>query len=145
MISLMRDPKDLARAITKLRGERSQKELAEKAGFDSSTWSVYEKGDRLPRHQDRFVQIARGLGCTLERLDEVIWECRNERVEEEQAQAAAPAQAPAASPSLLATGTDPVQSAIRMGFTNIRQGMNDVLQALEDVLLLAADPKSTPS
>jgi transcriptional regulator with XRE-family HTH domain len=141
MISLMRDPKDLARAIRKLRARRPQKEVAERAGFDSSTWSVYEKGGRLPRDPERFEQIARGLGCTVERLDEVIWECRNERIEEEQAKAAAPAP----SPSFQMEGADPVQSAIRMGFTNIRQGMNDVLQALEDVLLLAADPKGSPN
>ena len=46
MISLMRDPEDLASAIKKLRDGRPQKDIAEKAGFDSSTWSVYEKGKR---------------------------------------------------------------------------------------------------
>jgi transcriptional regulator with XRE-family HTH domain len=145
MISLMRDPKDLASAIKKLRGERIQKDLAEKAGFDPSTWSAYEKGDRLPRTQSRFEKIARSLGCTPERLDEVMWECRNERVEEDQARAASPTQAPTAAPSLQMGGADPRHSAIRTGFTNIRQGMDEVLQALEDVLLLAADPKSPPS
>lgn len=139
MISVMRDPKDLARAIRKLRGGRSQKDLAEKAGFDSSTWSVYEKGDRLPRHQDRFVQIARALGCTLERLDEVIWECRNERVQEEQAQAAAPAPAPRTDPAFPSNPVDPLKSALQMGLTQLRQGVNDVLQALEEVLVLATD------
>lgn len=143
MISLMRDPRDLASAIRKLRGGRSQKDVAEKAGFDSSTWSVYEKGGRLPRNQDRFEQIARGLGCTLERLDEVIWECRNERVEEDQAKAASPAQAPAADPSLLIV--DPLKSAIQVRFTNIRQGLNEALRELEDILLLAADPRRLPS
>jgi transcriptional regulator with XRE-family HTH domain len=145
MISLMRDPKDLASAIKKLRAGRPQKDIAERAGFDSSTWSVYEKGKRLPRDQDRFEQIARGLGCTLERLDEVIWECRNERVGEEQAKAAPPPQAPVTEPALLADRVDPLKSAIQAGLTNIRQGMNEVLEALEDVLLLAADPNRPPS
>ena len=140
----MRDPKDLASAIKKLRDGRPQKEVAEKAGFDSSTWSVYEKGKRLPRDQDRFEQIARGLGCTVERLDEIIWECRNERIEEEQARAARPSQAPAADPALRNERLDPLKSAIHTGLTNIRQGVNDVLQALEEVLVLVADPNRPP-
>jgi transcriptional regulator with XRE-family HTH domain len=144
MISLMRDPKDLASAIRKLRAGRPQKDVAEKAGFDSSTWSVYEKGKRLPRDPERFEQIARGLGCTVERLDEIIWECRNERIEEEQAKAVRPPQAPTIQPALRADSMDPLKSAIHAGLTNIRQGMNEVLEALEDVLLLAADPR-TPS
>ena len=140
MISLMRDPKDLASAIKKLRGDRTQKEVAKKAGFDSSTWSVHEKGKRLPRDQDRFEQIARGLGCTIERLDEVTWECRNERIGEEQAKAARPAQAPTTDPALRIEPLDPVKSAIHMGLTNLRQGVNYVLQALEEVIVVATDP-----
>ena len=120
---------------------RPQKDIAEKAGFDSSTWSVYEKGERLPRDPERFEQIARGLGCTVERLDEIIWECRNERVEKEQAKAARLPQAPMADPALQSDRLDPLKSAIQAGLTNIRQGMNEVLEALEDVLLLAADPR----
>lgn len=141
----MRDPKDLARAIRKLRARRPQKEVAERAGFDSSTWSVYEKGERLPRDPERFEQIARGLGCTVERLDEVIWECRNERVEEEQAKAAVPAQAPTTGPAFPSEPVDPLKSALQMGLTHLRQGVNDVLQALEEVLVLATDPHRPPS
>lgn len=146
MISLMRDPKDLASAIKKLRDGRPQKEVAEKAGFDSSTWSVYEKGERLPRDPERFEQIARGLGCTVERLDEIIWECRNERVEKEQAKAARPPQAATADPALRSEPMDPLKlkSAIRTGLTNLRHGVDDVLQALEEVLVLVADPNRPP-
>ena len=144
MISLMRDPEDLASAIKKLRDGRPQKDIAEKAGFDSSTWSVYEKGKRLPRNPERFEQIARGLGCTVERLDEIIWECRNERIEEEQARASRPPQTGTADPALRSERLDPLKSAIHMGLTNIRQGVNDVLQALEEVLVLVADPNRPP-
>jgi transcriptional regulator with XRE-family HTH domain len=140
----MRDPKDLASAIRKLRGHRSQKEVAERAGLDSSTWSVYEKGMRLPRNQDRFEQLARGLDCTLERLDETIWECRNERVGKEQAQAVRPTLAPMADPAIR-TEQDRLKSTIQKGFTNIRQGVNDVLLVLEEVLVRAADPPRPPS
>jgi transcriptional regulator with XRE-family HTH domain len=139
MISFMRDSKDLASAIRKLRGARLQKEAAEKAGLDSSTWSVYEKGRRLPRDQDRVEQIARGLGCTLERLDEVIWECRNERIGEEKARAGL-AQAPMTDPALRIESLDPLKGAIQTGFTNIRREVNEVLLALEEILVRAAGP-----
>src|SRR4051794_31375591 len=51
IISLMRDPRDLASAIKQLRGDRSQREVAAKAEVDPSTWSLYEAGDRGPRTQ----------------------------------------------------------------------------------------------
>ncbi|HEY0553437.1 MAG TPA: hypothetical protein VGG20_04170, partial [Thermoanaerobaculia bacterium] len=99
---------------------------------------------RLPRDPERFEQIARGLGCTVERLDEIIWECRNERIGEEQARAAHPPQSLAADPALRSERLDPLKSAIHTGLTNIRQGVNDVLQALEEVLVLATDPNRSP-
>jgi len=141
IISLMRDRRDLASAIKQLRGTRSQKEVAEKADIDPSTWSLYEAGKQGPRTQERFEQIARGLGCTPERFEEVIWEHRNQRVarEEERPQAVDAIQEPGDEPS--SPGRIDPESAIRVRITNIHQQLNGALQELEEVLLLAVAPK----
>lgn len=141
----MRDPRDLASAIKQLRGDRSQKEVAEKAGIDPSTWSLYEAGERVPRNWERFRQIAYGLGCTPERLEEVIWEHRNKRIarEEGRTQAVDAIQESHHEPSPVER-VDP-ESAVRVRITNIRQELNGALQELEEVLLLAVAPKRQES
>ncbi|HEV8578668.1 MAG TPA: helix-turn-helix transcriptional regulator [Thermoanaerobaculia bacterium] len=120
------EPRDLARAVKKLRGVRTQREMAEKAGIDPSTWSAYEKGKRLPRSRDRLEQIAQVLGCTLDRLEEVAWECRNERLREEAKEKAA-----VAAQSL---PPDPLDHAIEARLAVIHQ-------EFKEVLLLVADSK----
>jgi transcriptional regulator with XRE-family HTH domain len=141
IISLMRDPRDLASAIKQLRGGRSQKEVAEKAEIDPSTWSLYEAGERGPRTQERFEQIARGLGCTPARFEEVVWEHRNKRIarEEGRPQAVDAIQEPRDEPP--SSGRSDPESAIRVRITNLHQKLNGALQDLEEVLLLAVDPK----
>jgi transcriptional regulator with XRE-family HTH domain len=137
----MRDPRDLASAIKQLRGDRSQREVAAKAEVDPSTWSLYEAGDRGPRTQERFEQIARGLGCTPARFEELIWEHRNKRIakEEGRTQSADATQESRDEPSA-SERIDP-ESAVRVRITNIRQELNGALQELEEVLLLAVAPK----
>jgi transcriptional regulator with XRE-family HTH domain len=124
MIYRMPDPRDLGDAIRKLRGRRPQKEVAEKAGIDPTTWSAYEHGERPPRTRKRFEQIARGLGCTPDRLDEVTWECRNDRLTKEKEKAA----------DSLSLSAAPLEQAIEARLTTIHQ-------ELKEVLLLVADPK----
>lgn len=120
------ESRDLARAIKRLRGARTQRELAEKAGIDPSTWSEYEKGNRLPRSQERLEQIAKVLGCTFDRLEEVAWECRNERLREEAKEKVA-----GAAQSL---PPDPLDHAIEARLAVIHQ-------EFKEVLLLVADSK----
>jgi transcriptional regulator with XRE-family HTH domain len=141
----MRDRRDLASAIKQLRGDRSQKEVAAKAEIDQSTWSLYEAGEREPRTQTRFEQIARGLGCTPERFEEVIWEHRNRRIEREEGrpQALDPIQEPGDEPS--SPGRIDPESAVRVRITNIRQELNGALEELEEVLLLVVAPKRQES
>lgn len=63
---------DLATALKKLRGNRTQKEVAQRADLSPSTWNQYEKAHRLPK-EESWPKLARGLGCTLEELwDEVV-------------------------------------------------------------------------
>jgi len=42
-----------AAAMTRLRGERSQSQVARAAGIHRGTWSDYEAGKRLPRETQR--------------------------------------------------------------------------------------------
>ena len=63
---------DLATALKKLRGNRTQKEVARLADLSPSTWNQYEKAHRLPK-EESWPKLARGLGCSMEELwDEVV-------------------------------------------------------------------------
>lgn len=70
---------DLSRAITFLRGERSQAEVARRAGIDPAVWSLYERGQRQPRAKN-LERILRGLGCTRLELEETRWRIRRYRL-----------------------------------------------------------------
>lgn len=132
---LAMEPRDLATAIKNLRGERTQREMAEKANIDPSTWSAYEKGKRLPRSRHRLEKIAQVLGCGLDRLEEVAWQCRNERLRRETERKAV-VEASSLPPGLTSTeaAADPLEHAIEARLTTIHQ-------ELKEVLLLVADPK----
>jgi transcriptional regulator with XRE-family HTH domain len=75
----MVDPKDLGKAIQRLRGDRTQKICAERAGLSPSSWSLYESGDRNPR-KDMRERIAHGLVVDPQALEETAWQIRNERL-----------------------------------------------------------------
>jgi transcriptional regulator with XRE-family HTH domain len=75
----MVDPKDLGKAIQRLRGDRTQKICAERAGLSPSSWSLYESGDRNPR-KDMRVRIAHGLEVDPQALEETAWQIRSERL-----------------------------------------------------------------
>jgi transcriptional regulator with XRE-family HTH domain len=75
----MIDPKDLGKAIQKLRGDRTQKICAERAGLSPSSWSLYESGARNPR-KDMRGRIAHGLEVDPQALEEAAWQVRSERL-----------------------------------------------------------------
>jgi transcriptional regulator with XRE-family HTH domain len=133
----MMDSKDRGNAIKKLRGPRTQREMAAKACIDPSTWSAYEKG-RPPRTQERLELITRALGCTLDRLDEVTWECRTERIRGEvEGRSVVEAQSPP--PDLTSQeAADPLEHAIEARLTTIHQEWKEVL------LLVADSRRSRP-
>jgi transcriptional regulator with XRE-family HTH domain len=131
----MADPRDRAEAIRRLRGGRTQKECAERAGIDPSTWSAYEKGLRQPRTQERLDQIAKGVGCTPDRLEEVTWECRNERLAKE---ARIGAVAERGGPHADSLSAAPLEQVIDARLTTI-------VQEWKEVLLLVADLKRSRS
>lgn len=66
-------------AIKRLRGARSQTEVAKRADISRSVWNRYERGKRLATEPARY-KIARGLGCSLVELEGEIWEARRQRL-----------------------------------------------------------------
>lgn len=75
----MFDPQDFASALKELRGSRTQKEVAERAGLDPATWSAYERGSRVPR-PERLEQVARGLGIDVVSLQAAVLERSTRRL-----------------------------------------------------------------
>lgn len=73
------DTKQLGEAIAILRGRRTQKQVAERAGLDRTTWSQYESGRRLPR-SDNLDKILRGLGCNRQDLADAMWQIRRKEL-----------------------------------------------------------------
>lgn len=85
----MLDKQDVATAIKKLRGGRTQKEVAEKAGIDRPTWNQYEKARAMPKRTN-FRKILEGLGCTQRELDESIIAAWRQRLDAEDPDGARP-------------------------------------------------------
>ncbi len=73
------EQKVFAAALTELRGKRTQREMAELAGFQYSAWSQYENGKRLPR-EDQRRQIYTALGCTAEDFELALWRALSRRL-----------------------------------------------------------------
>jgi transcriptional regulator with XRE-family HTH domain len=125
----MFDPIDLAAAIKKLRGGRTQKEVANAGGIDETAWSLYESGGRRPTARS-VSKIAQGLGCTVDRLEEEVWAARKRRRAEEQA--ALPAAATPAADS---------RSPIRL---RLREHLAGIARHVEEIFLLTQDPGAEP-
>jgi transcriptional regulator with XRE-family HTH domain len=62
---------DVGQAMTRLRGDRTQREVAKLAGIHRSTWSSYESGSRLPTRPSQ-ERIAVGLGTSVDDFDRAI-------------------------------------------------------------------------
>ena len=69
----------LGAAITRLRGDRSQRRIAGSVGISCGTWSNWESGQRWPR-ESQISKICTGLGCCEEDLRVAMWEIQAERL-----------------------------------------------------------------
>ena len=129
----MVDPKDLGKAIQRLRGDRTQKVCAAKVGLSPSSWSLYESGLRNPREEMR-KRLARGLGVDPQVLEETAWQIRSERI--------APAESAAgqAARAGVDATTDPVLHAL---FEHVK-GICHHLQEAILILYLRTKPPLTP-
>lgn len=130
----MFDPRDLACAIKKLRGSRHQKVLARSVGVSPGTWCKWEQGGTTPRSVS-LSRIAQALGCTVERLREVIWECRQERVGEvrDEASLQRPGQPPP-HPAPLVRETDRMLRKIDRQLDNLLSSKSALLRMREQLV-----------
>lgn len=53
--------------LKKLRGEISQDEIAKQLGITKSSWSMYERGERVPRDEIK-IRIANFFGKTVQEI-----------------------------------------------------------------------------
>ncbi len=113
---------DLAAAIKKLRGGRTQKEVAQRAGIDETAWSLYENEGRQPTLKS-LAKVAHGLGCTMARLEEEIWEARNRRLAEAQTLAAR---------KDLAGEPDPLRHQLHEHFAGIAHHVHEIMLLVKD-------------
>ena len=53
--------------LRKLRGDRTQEEIAAALGITKSSWAMYERGERVPRDEVK-IRIAKYFGKSVEEL-----------------------------------------------------------------------------
>ena len=53
--------------LRKLRGDRTQKEIAAALGITKSSWAMYERDERVPRDEVK-IRIAKYFGKSVEEL-----------------------------------------------------------------------------
>lgn len=53
------------KTLRKLRGDRTQEEIARNIGITKSSWAMYEREERVPRDEIK-IQIARYFGVTVQ-------------------------------------------------------------------------------
>ncbi len=61
------DQKKIANKLVKLRGEKSQSEVAKACGISTSAVGMYEKGERIPRDKIK-VRLARYFNVSVESI-----------------------------------------------------------------------------
>lgn len=83
----------IARALVRLRGDRSRAEVARKAGVDEAAWKHYESGRRSFTPEQR-VPLARGLGVTVYELEHTLWRERAAELRKLEGDALAPLSEP---------------------------------------------------
>lgn len=127
---------DLGTAIAYLRDRRSQAEVAEQAGIDRTTWSLYEAGKRRPRAEN-LEKVLAGLGCSRLELEEMAWRFRRQRLLYEErlrrrrgsAEPSEPPPPPA--PGHRTFGLEPVS---RVPASLVRREVQEMLARLSDAL-----------
>ena len=75
----MLDKKIIGEAIVRLRGHRSQRSVAKRAGIPTGTWCCWEKGKRRPR-DSQIPKLLKGLDCTEDELTVMAWQIQGEKL-----------------------------------------------------------------
>jgi len=89
----MLEARDVGRAMERLRGDRTQRAVAGRAGINRSSWSSYEAGRRMPTGET-WAKIVVGLESTMAQFDRAVMQAWEERLRE--ARDAAAGDAPGA-------------------------------------------------
>jgi transcriptional regulator with XRE-family HTH domain len=93
----MLEARDVGRAMERLRGDRTQRSVAGRAGINRSSWSSYEAGRRMPT-PETWSRIVAGLETTMVQFDRAVqraWAERNAEAEGRPAPGPAAAAPPA--------------------------------------------------
>lgn len=53
--------------LRKLRGDKTQDEIAQDIGITKSSWAMYEREERVPRDEVK-IQIAKHFGMTVQEI-----------------------------------------------------------------------------
>ena len=53
--------------LRKLRGKRSQSQIADALGITKSSWAMYERGERIPRDEVK-VKISQFFGVSVQEI-----------------------------------------------------------------------------
>jgi transcriptional regulator with XRE-family HTH domain len=77
----MLEARDVGRAMERLRGDRTQRSVAQRAGINRSSWSSYEAGRRMPT-VDTWGRIVAGLESTVAQFDHAVMLAWAERLAE---------------------------------------------------------------
>jgi transcriptional regulator with XRE-family HTH domain len=75
----MLEARDVGRAMERLRGDRTQRSVAQRAGINRSSWSSYEAGRRMPT-PDTWGKIVAGLESTTVQFDHAVMQAWAERL-----------------------------------------------------------------
>jgi transcriptional regulator with XRE-family HTH domain len=81
MTSSVQCPNGLGRAIRRLRGFRTQREMAKAAKLKASAWSEYETGSRVPRGKN-LARVVAALGVDGRTLEKEVIEVSSQRLAE---------------------------------------------------------------
>ena len=76
----MLEASDVGTAMERLRGDRTQREVARRAGVNRSSWSSYEAGRRMPG-AETWRRIVHGLECSQEDFDRAVLRAWRERLD----------------------------------------------------------------
>ena len=58
---------DFGKILRELRGDKTQEEIAKAVGITKSSWAMYERGERIPRDEEK-IQIAKYFGKTVQEV-----------------------------------------------------------------------------
>lgn len=123
----------MGRVVKRLRGKRTQRELAAAVDLAHSTWSHIERGD-LPFTPARCQHIARALGIPLHQLEAELAEARSAALRQLDAYQRPRTAGPSATPDT----NRPNRDTLKSGIDKVATGLQHFFDYYYNVLLRGA-------